>query len=178
MADIAATQFKELVSDALDYKSRFPIFEKINTSKICTSKNFKFKNERLGNCWCIWTHYCGTFSAIAYAITDLRLEDNFKRKFAILRLYQESFRKHDWQTDYNIVIEYTALPERFGCKICEEFHFDMGYIAKAANQGERKTYFLSLDFGGIQMQRAFQAMGIQNVPALVIVNGKVFLLKK
>jgi len=78
----------------------------------------------------------------------------------------------DYKTDYNIVIEYTALPERFGCKICEEFHFDMGYIAKAANQGERKTYFLSLDFGGIQMQRAFQTMGIQNVPALVIVNGK------
>ena len=49
----------------------------------------------------------------------------------------------------------------------------MGYIAEAANQGERKTYFLSLDLGGIQMQQAFQAMGIQNVPALVIVNGKV-----
>jgi len=34
-------------------------------------------------------------------------------------------------------------------------------------------YFLSLDFGGIQMQRAFQTMGIQNVPAVVLVNGKV-----
>jgi hypothetical protein len=31
---------------------------------------------------------------------------------------------------------------------------------------------LSLDFGGIQMQSAFQVMGIQNVPALVALTGK------
>ena len=36
----------------------------------------------------------------------------------------------------------------------------------------RKTYFLSLDFGGIQMQSAFQFMGVQNVPALVTISGK------
>merc|ERR1711937_526603 len=78
----------------------------------------------------------------------------------------------DSKADYNIVLHYTALPERFGCKICAEFHSDMGYVAKAAVQGERKTYFLSLDFGGIQMQRPFQTMGIQNVPAIVIVDGK------
>lgn len=77
----------------------------------------------------------------------------------------------DSKADYTLVIEYTALPERFGCKICEEFHTDMGYIAKAA-AGEKKMYFLSLDFGGIQMQKAFQTMGIQNVPAVVLVNGK------
>ena len=35
------------------------------------------------------------------------------------------------------------------------------------------VYFLSLDFGGLQMQRAFQDFGIQNVPAIVVVNGKV-----
>merc|ERR1712227_398324 len=78
----------------------------------------------------------------------------------------------DSKADYNIVLHYTALPERFGCKICAEFHSDMGYVAKAAVQGERKTYFLSLDFGGIQMQRAFQTMGIQNVPAVVVVDGR------
>jgi len=78
----------------------------------------------------------------------------------------------DSKADYTLVIEYTALPERFGCKICDEFHTDMGYVAKAAIQGDKPTYFLSLDFGGIQMQRAFQTMGIQNVPAVVIVNGK------
>merc|ERR1712048_78686 len=80
----------------------------------------------------------------------------------------------DSKTDYALVIEYTALPERFGCKICEEFHLDMGYIAQAAvtSSDAKKIYILSLDFGGIQMQRAFQTMGIQNVPAVVIVNGK------
>merc|ERR1712035_88625 len=51
----------------------------------------------------------------------------------------------DSKADYNIVLHYTALPERFGCKICAEFHSDMGYVAKAAVQGERKTYFLSSD---------------------------------
>ena len=91
------------------------------------------------------------------------------------------------KTDYSIVIEYTALPERFGCKVCADFHADFGYSAKAskgnkprANQNPgfenlilgRKTYFLSLDFGGIQMQSAFQFMGVQNVPALVTISGK------
>jgi len=78
----------------------------------------------------------------------------------------------DSKADYRLVIEYTALPERFGCKMCAEFHSDMGYIAKAAVQGAKPTYFLSLDFGGIQMQRAFQTMGIQNVPAVVVVDGR------
>ena len=41
----------------------------------------------------------------------------------------------DSKADYNIVLHYTALPERFGCKICAEFHSDMGYVAKAAVQG-------------------------------------------
>jgi len=74
------------------------------------------------------------------------------------------------KTDYSIVIEYTALPERFGCKVCADFHADFGYTAKASKG--RKTYFLSLDFGGIQMQSAFQFMGVQNVPALVTISGK------
>ena len=37
----------------------------------------------------------------------------------------------------------------------------------------RKTYFLSVDFGGIQMQGPFQYMGVNNVPAVVVVSGKV-----
>jgi len=73
------------------------------------------------------------------------------------------------RTDYSIVIEYTALPERFGCKVCADFHADIGYSAKASKG--RKTYFLSVDFGGIQMQGPFQSMGINNVPALVVVTG-------
>ena len=36
------------------------------------------------------------------------------------------------KTDYSIVIEYTALPERFGCKVCADFHADFGYSAKAS----------------------------------------------
>merc|ERR1739838_1085428 len=36
------------------------------------------------------------------------------------------------RTDYTIVIEYTALPERFGCKVCADFHADFGYTAKAS----------------------------------------------
>ena len=36
------------------------------------------------------------------------------------------------KTDYTIVIEYTALPERFGCKVCADFHADFGYTAKAS----------------------------------------------
>ena len=36
------------------------------------------------------------------------------------------------RTDYSIVIEYTALPERFGCKVCADFHADIGYSAKAS----------------------------------------------
>ena len=36
------------------------------------------------------------------------------------------------KTDYSIVIEYTALPERFGCKVCADFHADFGYTAKAS----------------------------------------------
>merc|ERR1712227_707642 len=39
------------------------------------------------------------------------------------------------RTDYSIVIEYTALPERFGCKICADFHADIGYTAKASKGG-------------------------------------------
>jgi len=74
------------------------------------------------------------------------------------------------RTDYSIVIEYTALPERFGCKICADFHADIGYTAKASKG--RKTYFLSVDFGGIQMQGPFQYMGVNNVPAVVVVSGK------
>jgi len=74
------------------------------------------------------------------------------------------------RVDYTIVIEYTALPERFGCKACADFHQDFGYTAKASKG--RKTYFLSLDFGGIQMQGAFQYMGVQNVPAMIVVTGK------
>lgn len=76
------------------------------------------------------------------------------------------------KVDYGIVVEYTALPERFGCKKCESLHEDMGYIAKAHDQEKKMVYFLSLDFGGLQMQRAFQDFGIQNVPAIVVVNGK------
>merc|ERR1712168_175112 len=74
------------------------------------------------------------------------------------------------RVDYSIVIEYTALPERFGCKVCADFHADFGYTAKASKG--RKTYFLSVDFGGIQMQGPFQYMGVNNVPALVVVTGK------
>merc|ERR1712176_1080740 len=74
------------------------------------------------------------------------------------------------RTDYTIVIEYTALPERLGCKVCADFHADFGYTAKASKG--QKTYFLSLDFGGIQMQSAFQFMGVQNVPALITISGK------
>ena len=36
------------------------------------------------------------------------------------------------RADYSIVIEYTALPERFGCKVCADFHADFGYTAKAS----------------------------------------------
>merc|ERR1739838_3592 len=74
------------------------------------------------------------------------------------------------RTDYTIVIEYTALPERFGCKVCADFHADFGYTAKASKA--RKTYFVSVDFGGIQMQGPFQYMGVNNVPAVVVVTGK------
>ena len=42
------------------------------------------------------------------------------------------------KVDYGIVVEYTALPERFGCKKCESLHEDMGYIAKAHDQGDIK----------------------------------------
>ena len=88
------------------------------------------------------------------------------------------------RADYSIVIEYTALPERFGCKICADFHADFGYTAKASKGAvftklivqsflARKTYFLSVDFGGIQMQGPFQYMGVNNVPAVVVVSGKV-----
>jgi len=76
------------------------------------------------------------------------------------------------KTDYSIAVHYTALPERFGCKICEQFMKETGYVAKAKAQDEKKVYFLSVDFGGLQMQKAFQTFGIQNVPALVIVDGK------
>jgi len=76
------------------------------------------------------------------------------------------------KADYSVVVHYTALPERFGCKICEQFMKETGYVAKAALPADKKVYFLSVDFGGLQMQKAFQTFGIQNVPALVIVNGK------
>ena len=39
------------------------------------------------------------------------------------------------KADYSIVVHYTALPERFGCKICEQFMKETGYVAKAAVQG-------------------------------------------
>jgi hypothetical protein len=39
------------------------------------------------------------------------------------------------KADYSIAVHYTALPERFGCKICEQFMTETGYVAKAAAQG-------------------------------------------
>ena len=50
-------------------------------------------------------------------------------KLIILDLIQGPINE---KTDYSIVIEYTALPERFGCKVCADFHADFGYTAKAS----------------------------------------------
>lgn len=45
------------------------------------------------------------------------------------------------KADYSIVVHYTALPERFGCKICEQFMKETGYVAKAAAQGLKNSSF-------------------------------------
>ena len=66
-------------------------------------------------------------------------------KLIILDLIQGPINE---KTDYSIVIEYTALPERFGCKVCADFHADFGYSAKASkgnfptNQSECGIYNL------------------------------------
>ena len=67
----------------------------------------------------------------------------------------------DSKTDYNIVLHYTALPERFGCKICAEFHSDMGYVAKAAVQGTvTKTFDFAdyLNFKGSEKRIFFHSI--------------------
>merc|ERR550534_2482108 len=43
------------------------------------------------------------------------------------------------KADYSVVVHYTALPERFGCKICEQFMKETGYVAKASFQRRRKS---------------------------------------
>ena len=63
--------------------------------------------------------------------------DKGRLKLIILDLIQGPINE---KTDYSIVIEYTALPERFGCKVCADFHADFGYTAKAS-KGKLSTKF-------------------------------------
>jgi oligosaccharyltransferase complex subunit gamma len=52
--------------------------------------------------------------------------------------------------DYSVAVLLTALEDKFGCKLCRDFHPEWSVIAqswqKGDKKGESRTLFTSLDF--------------------------------
>ena len=52
--------------------------------------------------------------------------------------------------DYSVVVLLTALEDKFGCKLCRDFHPEWSVIAqswqKGDKKGESRTLFATLDF--------------------------------
>jgi oligosaccharyltransferase complex subunit gamma len=52
--------------------------------------------------------------------------------------------------DYSVVVLLTALEDKFGCKLCRDFHSEWSIIAqswqKGDKKGESRTLFATIDF--------------------------------
>ncbi|KAL3424364.1 OST3 OST6 family protein [Phlyctema vagabunda] len=71
--------------------------------------------------------------------------------------------------DYSVVVLLTALENRFGCKLCQEFQPEWDLLSKSwvkgDKPGESRLIYGTLDF--LDGKNTFQSLGLQTAPVLL-----------